>query len=160
MLENTLRSLNCPISANHCEVFMQGQIRQERAQLDFYTLKKNNRSLCSKKSKHPTCSWGGGRAEQSGLTAKQINMHVEDQGDKESFLPHSWDVSVLSQPLTAGFCLTGNPGISENPSFNTFLTVWAWSYWQSQTCLCWEITMCINHPWHAAPETRLYFFCR
>lgn len=39
MLENTLRSLDCPISANHCEVFMQGQIRQERAQLDFYTLK-------------------------------------------------------------------------------------------------------------------------
>lgn len=42
----------------------------------------NSQSLGGKKSKHSTCSWAGGRAEQSSLPAKQINTCVESQGGK------------------------------------------------------------------------------
>lgn len=74
-------------------------------------------------------------SRRKSLAAKQINTCVEGQGDKENFLLRSQDVSILPQPLNAAFCLTGNPGVPENPTSNTLLKVWAWSYQQSQACL-------------------------
>lgn len=114
---------------------MQSQIRHKRAELDFYTI---NCIASPLAGRSPSTQHVLGQEEelsQSSLAAKQINNTcVESQGDKSFFSPHQ-DVSILTQPLSAAFCLTGNPRASENSTFNTFLKVWAWSYQQSQACL-------------------------
>lgn len=99
---------------------MQSQIRYETTLLDFYTVKWIASPLAGRSlnTRHVL-----EREEERSSPAFLQNRSIpvwKAKEEKESFLLHSQDVSIPSQPLSAAFCLTGNPGVFWKSYFQHF----------------------------------------